>query len=56
VLNTRNPRQVYVPALIWRTLSEFSSDSVVVVLASEKFDKDGYYRDKLKWRQSFEGS
>ena len=30
---------------IWRTLDDFSSGSVCMVLASEKYDKDDYIRD-----------
>lgn len=30
---------------IWRTLDDFSSGSVCMVLASEKFDKEDYIRD-----------
>lgn len=38
---------------IWRTLSEFSSGSVCIVLASEKYDENDYIRDYddfLKYR------
>ena len=33
---------LYVPALSWRVLENFSSGSVCLVLASELFDKDEY--------------
>jgi hypothetical protein len=36
---------LHLPPLIWRELENFSSGSVCVVLASEKYDVNGYYRD-----------
>ncbi len=36
---------LYVPAMIWREIDNFSSGSVCVVLASELYDEDDYYRD-----------
>jgi hypothetical protein len=34
-----------VPSMIWRELTNFSSGSVCLVLASEHFDEADYYRD-----------
>ncbi len=34
-----------IPAMIWRDLKNFSSGAVCLVLASEKYDEGGYYRD-----------
>ena len=34
-----------VPSMIWRELTNFSSGSVCLVLASEHFDESDYYRD-----------
>jgi hypothetical protein len=34
-----------IPSMIWRELTNFSSGSVCVVLASEHFDEADYYRD-----------
>jgi dTDP-4-dehydrorhamnose 3,5-epimerase-like enzyme len=48
-LSIHSPRGVYVPPLIWRTLYRFTPDTVVIVLASEKYDKDGYYRNREEW-------
>jgi hypothetical protein len=31
--------------MIWRELDNFSSGSVCMVLASNKYDKEDYYRD-----------
>ncbi len=36
---------LYVPKLMWRTIDNFSSGSVCMVLASELFEEDDYYRD-----------
>ena len=36
---------LYVVPGIWRTLDDFSSGSVCMVMASEKYDKEDYIRD-----------
>ncbi len=36
---------LFIPRMIWRELTNFSSGSVCVVLASEHFDESDYYRD-----------
>lgn len=36
---------LYVPPCIWRELENFSTGSVCVVLASEKYSEKGYYRE-----------
>jgi hypothetical protein len=36
---------LYLPPLIWREIDNFSSGSVCLVLASERYDEAGYYRD-----------
>jgi hypothetical protein len=41
----RSYRALYVPPMQWRLLSNFSSGSVCLVLASEHFDESDYYRD-----------
>lgn len=40
----RSFQGLYVPAMIWRELENFSSGSVCAVLASECYNEDGYYR------------
>lgn len=43
---------LYVDVDTWRTLDDFSSGAVCLVLASEKYDEDDYIRDYdefLKW-------
>lgn len=36
---------LYIPPLIWREISNFSSNSICMVLASEFFSESDYYRD-----------
>lgn len=36
---------VYIPRLIWRTLNNFSTNSLALVLASEEYDENDYLRD-----------
>lgn len=36
---------LYVPAMTWRSLENFSSGSVCMVLASEYYTEDDYYRE-----------
>jgi hypothetical protein len=36
---------LYVCPMIWRELDNFSSGSVCLVLASNRYDEDDYYRD-----------
>jgi len=36
---------LYVPKMIWRELDNFSSGSVCLVLASNRYDEGDYYRD-----------
>lgn len=36
---------LYVPSMMWRTIDNFSSGSVCMVLASELYDENDYFRD-----------
>lgn len=36
---------LHIPPMIWREIDNFSSGSVCLVLASELYDAEGYYRD-----------
>jgi dTDP-4-dehydrorhamnose 3,5-epimerase-like enzyme len=36
---------LYIPRMIWRELDNFSSGAVSLVLASEHYDEQDYYRD-----------
>jgi dTDP-4-dehydrorhamnose 3,5-epimerase-like enzyme len=42
---------LYIPALVWRELENFSSGSVCLVLASETYDADSYYRTYEEFKQ-----
>lgn len=45
-INLNNPNQgLLIEGLIWREMKNFSSDCVLVVLASEHFDECDYIRD-----------
>jgi hypothetical protein len=41
---------LYVPNLIWRRIENFSTNSLALVVASEKFDKNEYIRDFEKFK------
>src|SRR5512135_1806742 len=43
-LNRRNVG-LYVPAMVWREVLNFSRDAVCLVLASEFYDPDDYFED-----------
>ena len=36
---------VYIPRMLWKDMYDFSSDSVLLVLSSEKYDPNEYIRD-----------
>lgn len=42
---SRPDRGLYIGPMIWRTLTNFASNTVCVVLASERFDESDYLRD-----------
>lgn len=41
---------LYIPPMIWREIDNFSSGSVCMVLASQHFSEDDYYRDYEQFR------
>ena len=43
---------LYVCPMIWRELDNFSSGSVCMVLASNLYDEDDYYRDYKEFQRS----
>lgn len=45
----RSYNGLYVCPMIWRELDNFSSGSVCMVLASNRYDEDDYYRDYAKF-------
>jgi dTDP-4-dehydrorhamnose 3,5-epimerase-like enzyme len=53
----RSYNGLYVPPMIWRELDNFSSGSVCMVLASNLYTEDDYYRDfaeymRHRWSRS----
>jgi hypothetical protein len=42
---------LYVPAMVWRELDNFSSGSVCMVLASERYAEADYVRDRDEFEQ-----
>jgi dTDP-4-dehydrorhamnose 3,5-epimerase-like enzyme len=45
---------LYLPTMVWRELDNFSSGSVCMVLASNRYDESDYYRDYKKFLQAVE--
>jgi hypothetical protein len=41
----RSYQGLYIPAMVWREIDNFSSDAVCLALASAYFDEADYYRD-----------
>lgn len=48
----RSYHGLYVCPMIWREIDNFSSGSVCLVLASNHYDEDDYYRDYNEYRQA----
>ncbi len=46
---------LYIPPLIWREIDNFSSGSVSLVLASEFFDEQDYFRDYKEFSKAVGG-
>ncbi len=44
---------IYVGTGVWRTLEDFSSGAVCLVLASELFDEDEYIYDKDEFKKLY---
>lgn len=42
---TRPHTGIYLPAMVWKDMYEFSRDSVLLVLSSEHYDPNEYIRD-----------
>lgn len=41
----RSYRGVYVPKMMWRSLDEFSTNSLALIIASTEYDESDYIRD-----------
>ncbi len=49
-INLTNPNQgLFIEGLIWREMKDFSTDCVLIVLASEHYDESDYIRDYNKF-------
>ncbi len=48
----RSYRGLLIPPLIWREIEDFSSGSVCLVLASEYFSEEDYYREYADFLQA----
>ncbi|MGH9960881.1 MAG: WxcM-like domain-containing protein, partial [Pyrinomonadaceae bacterium] len=47
---------VYIPPLIWATQYKYSSDAILLVVASDNYDSDGYIRDYDEFLRTVQGS
>jgi WxcM-like, C-terminal len=47
---------LYIPCMLWRELTNFSSGSVCLVLASAYFDESDYYREYTDFVRAAQGS
>jgi hypothetical protein len=50
-LLNRSYQGLYVPPLIWRSLENFSTNAVCLILASRHFDESDYVRDKRRFQE-----
>jgi len=56
VLLNRSYYGLLIPAMIWRELTNFSSGSVCLVLASTPYEESDYFRDYEEFSASVQGS
>lgn len=47
----RSYNGLYIPNMVWKSLDNFSTNSLALVLASSGYDKDDYIRDFELFRQ-----
>ena len=47
---------LYLPAMTWKEMLNFSPDSVLIVLSSERYDPDEYIRDWDEWKRTAGGA
>ena len=45
---------VYIPKMVWKDMYDFSSDSVLLVLASTHYDGKEYIRDYDEYKSTME--
>lgn len=51
----RSYQGLLIPPMIWREIDNFSSSSVCLVLASEPYSAEGYYRTYEEFRRAVTG-
>lgn len=52
IIELNKPRMaLYIPAMLWKEMYDFSPDSVLLVLASEHYDDTEYIRNYEEYRQ-----
>ena len=57
VFDLRQPHTgIYLPAMVWKEMYEFSPDAVLLVLASEPYDPEEYIRDYAAFEEEIRRS
>lgn len=51
----RSYNGVYIPKMMWRTMTNFSTNSLALVLSSTAYDADDYIRDFEQFRKGAQG-
>jgi hypothetical protein len=52
IYELNRPRMgLYLPTMLWKDMYDFSSDSVLLVLASEHYDGTEYIRDYEEYKK-----
>lgn len=52
IIELNKPRMgLYIPAMMWKDMYDFSADSVLLVLASRHYDESEYIRDYKEYLQ-----
>lgn len=44
---------LYVPEMVWRTIENFSTNSLCLILSSEKYNENDYVRDYTEFKHYF---
>jgi len=48
----RSYNGLFVPEMIWRSIENFSTNALCLILASERFDENDYIRDRFEFRNA----
>jgi dTDP-4-dehydrorhamnose 3,5-epimerase-like enzyme len=55
VVELDKPRMgIYIPAMLWKDMYDFSEDAVLLVLSNEHYDADEYIRDYDEYKRIIE--